>query len=117
MAVNIKEVSKMAGLSPVVCTCGRKIDVLNSVVEMFESMLQLVSEGKTVRIKNFGSFFMRVLEGRKIKSPVLAGGQAQSDTVAVLGFRQSQNAKVKLTKKLNEAKPKKKKAAKRKRRK
>lgn len=103
----LNDIAKEAGLNPVKVTEevkeGRRknVDTTEQLEKLFELIIQRCSEGETVRIKNFGTFRMRTMKGRTLKSPLMEGGQITFPDTQVLRFHQSTVAK----KLLNELSP------------
>jgi len=98
MSVNIKQLAKKIGLSPIVCSCGRRIHIMDALMAFFELIVKECREGNTVRIKNFGTFAAKEYKGRKLVTPVMDGGEISFGDSLALRFRQSQVAKMKLNK-------------------
>ena len=65
---------------------------------LFELIIARCANGETVRIKNFGTFKMRMMKGRILKSPLMEGGEIEFPDTQVLRFHQSTVAKEMLNK-------------------
>jgi len=96
MSMNIKQLAKKIGLSPIVCSCGRRIHIMDALLDFFNLIIEECRSGETVRIKNFGTFAAKEYKGRKLVTPVMDGGEIYFGDSLALRFRQSQVAKMKL---------------------
>lgn len=90
---SIRDVAREIGLEPMVCHCGNKIQMIDSIYELFEYIIREVKQGNTVRVKNFGVFFPKKYKGRVLNTPILKDpGMFVEDSVTI-GFRASGRGK------------------------
>lgn len=98
----LSDIAKEAGLNPVRIPPDadkarlKNLDTSIPLEEFFNLIIAKCAAGETVRIKNFGTFKMRTMKGRTLKSPLMEGGEISFPDTQVLRFHQSQVAKGKL---------------------
>lgn len=93
----LNDVAREAGLNPAEDKkTGKKLNTSEALEDFFNLIIKKCSEGQTVRIKNFGTFRMRTMKGRTLKSPLMEGGEISFPDTQVLRFHQSGIAKGKL---------------------
>lgn len=94
--VTIKEVSRAAGLNPLLCPnkdCHKKVGTTKCVEELFRQIVAHVQRGLEVRIPNFGVFRLREIKGKTIHTPLMASGTVEFGDRLVLSFHQTHGAK------------------------
>lgn len=98
----MNEIAREACLNPVTIddgvynSRGKNLDTTEQLERLFELIIEKCAEGDTVRIKNFGTFKMRTMKGRTLKSPLMPDGEVTFPDTQVLRFHQSTVAKEKL---------------------
>jgi len=95
----LNDIAKEAGLNPYKpdptqdLSRVKNLDTTKELEDFFNLILKKCAEGETVRIKNFGTFRMKTMKGRTLKSPLMEGGQITFPDTQVLRFHQSAVAK------------------------
>ena len=98
----LSDIAKEAGLNPAKIPEDadlkrlKNLDTSIPLEDFFNLIIAKCAAGETVRIKNFGTFRMRTMKGRTLKSPLMEGGEISFPDTQVLRFHQSQVAKGKL---------------------
>lgn len=93
----LTDVAKEAGLDPIVCEhCGNRIRTSNVLRRLFEGILKRVKAGEHIQVMGFGTFYTRVLKGRKLKSNMVGDGNKEFGDMLILKFSQSPKARSKL---------------------
>lgn len=87
------DVAKEVGLSPVVTPDGEKVSTNDSFEQLWLAILDKLKTGESVAIRGFGTFNAKLLKGRKLQSPLLAGGVGEFSDRLVIRFHASPQAK------------------------
>jgi nucleoid DNA-binding protein len=92
----LKDIAKEAGLNPLKVEGGASVNTLALIEEMFKLIIEKCAAGEKVRIKDFGTFGARLNKGRKLKTPLMEGGEVKFGDILLLKFRQSGTSKKQL---------------------
>ncbi len=88
----MKDVAKEVGLNPLKVDGGSNINTLPIVEEFFKAIVEKCAGGERVKIKDFGTFKVVMMKGRKLKTPLMEGETRSSDML-ILKFRQANSSK------------------------
>ena len=89
----LRDVCKEVGLSPIVTESGQRVNALSLVEALFDKILEIANSGEIVRIKNFGTFRVKLNKGRTLKTPLMEGGEITYPDMMLLKFKQSLSSK------------------------
>lgn len=96
----LKDIAKEVGLCPLKVDSGANVDTMPLIEAMFAEITEKCRAGDTVKIKDFGSFSVRINKGRTIKTPLVEGGEIKSGDILLMKYHQANKSK----KRLNEDK-------------
>lgn len=96
----LKDIAKEVGLCPLKVDSGASIDTMPLIEAMFAEITEQCRQGEEVKIKDFGSFKVKINRGRTIRTPLVEGGEIKSGDILLLKYHQANKSK----KRLNEDK-------------
>jgi len=95
----LKDIVKKIGLSPLKLESGQSVQLMALIEEMFAAIVdECKKKDGAVRIKDFGTFTARINKGRKLKTPLVEGGEVEFGDILLLKFHQSPVSKQRLNK-------------------
>ena len=89
----LNELCRDIGLNPIKLENGFVLNTGELIDALFAGIQERCAKGEEIRIKGFGTFKGRVMDGRKLKTPVVPGGEIDYPDRLLLKFTQSQKSK------------------------
>jgi nucleoid DNA-binding protein len=100
----LNELTRDIGLNPIRLENGMVLDTTSLVEALFVEIQRRCANGEEIRIKGFGTFKGRVINGRTLNTPVVPGGECVYPDRLLLKFQQSQKSKTKMNEDADAAK-------------
>ena len=88
---SLKDVAREIGLDRIFCSCGKTVDAVKLLDELFEAVLQSCKDGDEVFVKRFGSFRAMKMKRREMRS--ITGKKCRVKGDHILKFRYTLAAK------------------------
>jgi len=83
------QIANEVGLNKILCNCGSTINGTVVLEKFFLKIASSCDENSKVRIKNFGTFHVKRLKRKKIKTPFTVNGEISLNEPLVFRFRPS----------------------------